>query len=152
MTDTELIAKLSDTQVIGLTLWAEARNQGPEGRIAIANVIKNRVAAKKKHFGLTARAVCLKPWQFSCWNEGTDKNHTLLMDTAFHLVRGESPGPMLRECLWIGQGLLDDAFVDNTHGSDHYLTAALLESRPPSWAVGQRVLVQIGAHCFLRPA
>jgi N-acetylmuramoyl-L-alanine amidase len=150
MTDTTLIAKLTEAQVVGLTLWAEARGGSIEGRIAVANVIRNRVRANKKHYGLTARAVCLKPWQFSCWNAGTDTNHNLLMDTAHHLISGEQPGPLVRECLWIAQGLLENAFVDNTHGSSHYLTTALLEAKPPSWAVGQRVLAHIGGHAFMR--
>lgn len=153
MIDRALIGHLTDTQVIGLTLWAEARNQGPEGRIAVANVIRNRVTAKRVGFGWTARAVCLKPVQFSCWNPGDDPNHTLLMDVVAGLVGGTAQiGPVLRECLWIAEGLLADAFVDNTHGATHYLTADLLSTKPPSWAVGQKHLAAIGAHVFLRAA
>lgn len=145
-----LIAPLTDAQVVGLTLWAEARNQPIEGRIAIANVIRNRVKAQQKHFGLTPRLVCLKPLQFSCWNDGRDPNHALLTDTVQNVLRKESPGPILRECFWIAEGALSGSFTDNVRGSDHYLTNALLASKPPSWAKPEKVQIVIGDHSFLR--
>lgn len=137
------ITALADDVVIGLTLYGEARGEGPEGRIAVANVIRNRAQQRK----LTPRAVCLQPLQFSCWNEH-DPNRDLLLATA----AAPSIGPLVRECRWIAQGLIADAFVDNTHGATHYLTLALLESHPPSWAKGQRVLTTIGHHAFMRVA
>lgn len=145
---TDPLAALDDAAVIALTLWGEARGEGPEGRIAIANVLRNRA----NRSGASARVECLKPMQFSCWNAGTDANHTLLMDVAAGLSKGTAIGPLLRECFWIARGLLAGEFVDNTRGSTHYLTTALLASHPPSWATGQRVLAQIGNHVFLRVA
>lgn len=143
----------SDVDIIALTLWGEARNQGPEGRIAIANVIRNRVAAQQSHFGRTPREVCLKPKQFSCWiPEGGEDNHGVLMATVLHLSKGEPAGPLVRECQWIAKGLVDNAFVDNTHGATHYLVGDLFQNNPPSWARDQRPLARIGAHVFLRVA
>lgn len=143
---------LTDVQIVALTLFGEARGEGPDGRIAVANVIANRVAAQRTAFGGTAREVCLKPAQFSCWSDaGGPLNHRVLLDTAVALARGEV-GPVLRECLWIADGLLRRQFVDNTHGATHYLTTDLLATAPPAWAQGQTVRARIGAHAFLRVA
>lgn len=56
------------------TIVAEGRNQSLEGQIAIANVIRNRVA-QKRWYGRTVEEVCKKPWQFSCWNNKKDRNY-----------------------------------------------------------------------------
>lgn len=151
--DRALIGHLTDAQVIGLTIWGEARNQGPEGRFGVANVIRNRVRAQKASFGWDARGVCLKPLQFSCWVEaGGADNYAVMMDAATHLYEEKAAGPLLRESVWIAEGLLADAFVDNTHGSTHYITTELLKTHPPAWALNQRVLAVIGGHSFFRVA
>lgn len=145
------VDRLTDVQVVAVTLFGEARSEGPEGRIAVANVIRNRVACQRTSFGLTPREVCLKPKQFSCWIVGGGAlNYGVIQDTALLLSRGERPGPVLRECLWIAQGLLDAAFVDSTHGSSHYLTRDLYATRPPTWAINRPLLAHIGNHVFLR--
>lgn len=144
-----VLSAVTDEDIVALTLFGEARGEGPEGRIAVANVIRNRVGART--FGETLRAVCLKPKQFSCWIEaGGASNYSLLMDTARTVAAGGPIGPVLRECRWIARGLFANEFVDNTRGATHYLTLALIGSRPPAWARNQRVLVTLGAHAFLR--
>jgi Cell wall hydrolyses involved in spore germination len=146
-----LISTLPDDAIVALTLWGEARGEGPEGRIAVANVIRNRALCNRAAFGLTVRDVCLKPWQFSCWQSaGGAANFELLMDTATLLADGKAPGPVLRECRWIARGLFTGEFVDNTKGATHYLTSQLYRDAPPAWAVNQRVLAAIGSHVFLR--
>lgn len=151
MTTDALLGALSDGDVVGLTLFGEARGQTVEGRIAVANVIGNRVAAQVSAFGLTHRAVCLKPWQFSCWRpEGGQANYELLMDAAANLSQHRAVGPLLKECLWIADGLLREQFRDYTRGATHYLTSALYESHPPAWAKTVPILASLGAHVFLR--
>lgn len=49
------------------TIWGEARGEGREGMIAVAWVILNR-ASIGGWWGNSIETVCLKPWQFSCWN------------------------------------------------------------------------------------
>lgn len=150
--DADLISVLSDRDVVALTLWGEARGEDIGGRIAVANVIRNRAAGHR--FGTTAREVCLWPHQFSCWTNvgGADSNFRLVLATARFVATGDRPGPLVRECQWISQGLLTDSFVDNTHGATHYLTATLYATAPPSWATSARVLAHIGNHIFLRAA
>ena len=54
------------------TVWGEARGEDKEGRIAVASVILNR-KNKQGWMGKTIIDVCLKKWQFSCWNENDPK-------------------------------------------------------------------------------
>jgi len=61
----------SDMMIFGKTLYFEAGSTcGIQEVLAIAWLIRNRVEGKK-WFGNTYQAVCLKPWQFSCWNGKT---------------------------------------------------------------------------------
>lgn len=144
------IDALDEVTVAALTLYGEARGEGPEGRIAVANVLRNRELARRAGFGLTLRQVCLQPRQFSCWNE-SDPNRALLDSIARQLGQPDPPiGQVLRECLWIADGLVRAQFADNTKGATHYLTTKKFTEDPPAWAVHQAVLAVIGRHMFLR--
>lgn len=61
-----------DIDILARTIYGEARGEPWEGKIAVAWVVRNR-AERGGWWGDTIREVCLKPWQFSCWNE-TDPN------------------------------------------------------------------------------
>lgn len=56
--------ELSDEELVVLTCYLEARNQGPEGMAAVAGVIMNR----HHLWGQDVRAVCLWPGQFQCFD------------------------------------------------------------------------------------
>lgn len=152
MTDEQIKAALSDFDALWLTLWAECRDQPVEGQIAVASVIRNRVG---KRFGSSYRAVCLAPKQFSCWNPGADVNHVRLMDRARLVIgdyaeRSTQPAdPIVRQVKYLAQGILNGDLLDNTWGSDHYLTKTLFQSTPPTWAIGQTARF-IAAHAFLK--
>nr|WP_240796909.1 cell wall hydrolase [Terasakiella sp. SH-1] len=49
------------------TLYGEARGEGRHGMECVAQVILNRVN-RGGWWGNDIASVCLKPWQFSCWN------------------------------------------------------------------------------------
>ena len=151
MTDEQVIVALTDRYAVALTIFGEARSEAIEGRIAVANCIRNRLKANRVSFGRTPLDVCMKPWQFSCWKKaGGGANHEATMNAARQLVQPTSGiiSPMLRECLWITDGLLGWQFGDNTHSSTHYLTAALFESDPPKWVHGLLPACRVGAHLF----
>ena len=59
-----------ETKIIAITILAEARGEGEAGMYAVAAVIAQRSFERKR----TPSAVCLKKWQFSCWNGKTLKN------------------------------------------------------------------------------
>lgn len=146
----DVVLQLSDRSICALTLFGEARGEPVEGRIAVANVIRNRVAANRAGFGgASYKAVCLKPAQFSCWLP-RDPNLDLLIDAGRNLLGNVLPAAVLRECLWIADGVMTNSLLDNTKGSTHYLTAALYASHPPAWALAGAVRGRIGAHLFLK--
>lgn len=60
-------------EIIGTTIWREARGEGHGGMIAVAKVIKNRATDAKKRWPTDPEHVCLQRRQFSCWND-TDAN------------------------------------------------------------------------------
>ena len=57
----------NDLIVMAKTMWGEARGEGYNGLVAVGWVIQNR-CERGGWFGNTIREVCLKPYQFSCWN------------------------------------------------------------------------------------
>lgn len=133
--------------VLALTLYGEARGEPPEGREAIAWVVKNRARLRRQ----TIPEVCLQKWQFSCW-WGDDANTQALLTRAEAVLRGTNAG----DSAWlqtaaIANRVLIDGGEDVSHGADHYLTTALYRSdHPPYWAKGMTVMATIGRHIFLR--
>ena len=100
--------------------------------------------------GLTPAAVCLAPWQFSCWRvEGGAKNYQRVMAAARQLVK-PTPflGPSLRRCVTVAADVVAGVLPDSVGGSTHYLTSALLASHPPAWAKGRTPSVVIGSTAF----
>lgn len=155
MTEDEIRAQLSGTQTLALTLWGEGRGEPVEGRIAIGAVVWNR-AVKTSTIppsDATIKAICLAPLQFSCWNPGPDPNHQRVLAVAQQMVQSQPLDPILRECLFIAQGIVGGALRDNTGGATNYLTTQLYDSdRSPGWARAMKIAVVIGDHTFLRNA
>lgn len=149
----DLIAALPESAIVAITIWAEARAEAIEGRIAVANVIRNRVQAKRRAWGTTYRDICLAPWQFSCWTpKGGAVNYARVMDTVRLLTDAGSRkrSPVLVECLWIADGLIDAKFGDNVHAATHYYSPAAMHmpGAVPKWADGLEPVAVIGAHRF----
>jgi len=53
-----------ETKIIAITILAEARGEGQGGMYAVGAVIAQRAFERKR----TPSEICLKPYQFSCWN------------------------------------------------------------------------------------
>lgn len=149
MTLEELKKKLSDKQVLVLTLWGEARGEPVEGKIAVANVIRNRMRAT----GKTAKEICLAPWQFSCWNGGDRNGQEVAMAGTIMLLGGNIvPKAQLKECEWIADGILNDLVNDNSKGAKHYMTLDCFRLNKPQWAAQMQIVATIGHHVFLKEA
>lgn len=129
--------------VLALLIWGESRGEPVEGSIAVANVVRNRVLRS----GHDWRRVCLAPYQFSCFNPD-DPNLPKVHRAAIVLMSGE-PTPELLQAQWIAHGVIAGVVMDNTRGSQNYLTTALLHRTPPSWALDRPILAVIGSHSFL---
>lgn len=137
---------LPDRMVLALTIWGEARGEAVEGQIAVACVVRNRLA---KHAG-TISGICLAPEQFSCFND--DSPEIGAMQRVATAMMTKEPTPSIAQAIWIADGVISGAVIDNTRGATHYLTTDLLRAHPPSWAAKQPVLTVIGRHSFLNVA
>lgn len=143
MTKDDFVNALQNIDVVWLTIFGEARGEPIEGMIAVGCVIRNRVIASK--MTKTYKDVCLAPLQFSCWNEN-DPNLNEMM------VAAVGTTPRIREIKFIGAGIYQNMFRDNTSGSTHYLTTRLFHENPPTWATSGKVMATIGNHTFLQCA
>lgn len=150
MTDTAIKAALSDFDALWLTLFGEVRGEPVEGQIAVASVIRNRVNTPRR-FGASFKAVCLKPMQFSCWNDGSDANHVRLMELATSTVEHQPSAltPRIRQLQYIAIGMIQNQLEDRVKGANHYLTTELFLNAPPKWARGQHPVAYVGSHSFL---
>ncbi len=153
MTDADVRAALSPSQTLAVTLYGEARGEPIEGRIAVACVVRNRV---KAGFGADFKAVCLKRWQFSCWNEpiGTGAaNYIATMLAARSLVSPSEPlANVLKECVWIAEGIALGVILDRVNGADHYYSpkAMVPKGAVPTWSHGKPIVSVVGSHLFFR--
>lgn len=129
------IDDLTDIEVLALTLWGEARGESILGRSAVACVIINRVEANG-WYGKNIREVCLKKWQFSCWN-GDDPNRSKILNVP-------SGDKQLKECAVIAELAAQDALQDFTKGSKHYHTADI----EPGWSKDLTPVFQLGSHVY----
>jgi N-acetylmuramoyl-L-alanine amidase len=148
--------KVSDIDILigALTIHGEARGCSQDGRTAIAHVLINRMRARSwwgrgtiGYADHTMAAVCLKPWQFSCWN-ANDPNQALLkslQDRYREAIQQKTCRAALKALI----DALDGYEPDKTGGATHYLTTALHKSaRCPAWAAGNNNFVEIGKHRF----
>ena len=108
-------------------------------------MLRNRL--NDGRWGLTYKAVCLAPAQFSCW-WGTDTNSAQLYLLGGKLLDGEQP--IDKQLLWIAEGVVNGGLEsDLTNGAVNYLTESLFLSHPPAWAQHPKTMVTIGRHVFL---
>lgn len=127
---------MSPDEAFILTLYGEARGEGEKGIVAVAHVINNRLKAQKKYYGLTLKDVCLKPYQFSCWNDN-DPNSNMLLNIDWNDSK-------LSACKTIGMKFLENPGEDFTQNSTHYHTKNCF----PKWAENKNPVVEVGNHLF----
>ncbi len=128
------------TEILARTLYGEARGETVRGKEAVAAVILNRVRRSVERggywWGDDIAGVCLKPWQFSCWNSD-DPNR----------AKVETVSPQNRcfqTCIRIARRAAAGALADPTGGATHYHAA----SANPPWARGKAPSAEIGGHLF----
>jgi len=144
--DAGIKSKLTPTQVVAMTIWAEARAELIEGEVAVGCVIRNRVL-RPKRFADTWAGVCLAKWQFSCWiPQGGEANYNMLMRRCETAQSGLAPWPPQQ--LWVAEGIISGAIEDRVATADHYYASWM--PKPPAWAVGVQPVMVIGTHRFYR--
>lgn len=148
LTVADVRTQLADYEVLGFTAYGEAANQPVEGQLAVMFTAQNRFKAKK--IGDVAD-YCLAPMQYSCWNPDTSVNHARLIGAVQTYLRNEhNPGgyPILTQLIYLADGIVKDALLDNTQGATHYLTRTLFQVSPPHWAAGKLPVCAYGDHLF----
>lgn len=138
------LQSLSPADVLAITLWGEARSEPVEGRIAIANVVRNRVS-HPGWWGTDYVSVCRAPQQFSCWNAGDDANHAAVMALLADVWAGKPAEPIYRECLWIADGVMRGLVCDRIGKATHYFASSIA---PPAWSAKAHLVARIGNHLF----
>lgn len=118
-------------------VWAEARGESFEGKVAVAEVILERM--RDPRWPDDPEGVILQPWQFSCFNQN-DPNASL------------RPKPTDRKGWYAFQECCEAVAEavggsNLTKGSNHYVNLSVAR---PLWYSPDKVTATIGAHTFLR--
>lgn len=132
---------LTETQLMALVIYGEARGELKEGKIAVGSVIIER----KKQSGESIKNIILDPHQFSCFSVD-NKQYEKLKNIAMHWNRYETD-PLLRECQVISTKLLQKTLFHKTiknNSVTHFKTNQV----NPVWAKQMRFVIQIGNHQF----
>jgi spore germination cell wall hydrolase CwlJ-like protein len=137
MTDYEW-SSLDGLSLLQCLIFGEAEGEPVEGKIAVANVVRNRVLSPVTWWGETWKTVCLSPYQFSCFGERDDAIEEAYSD--WHANK------IMRECRWVAAGIINGDIQDNTFGATNY-HAIYVE---PEWAKSLKLTARICRHLFYK--
>jgi N-acetylmuramoyl-L-alanine amidase len=118
---------------MALTIFFEAGGESADGKIAVANVIKNRVNHNK--FPNTYAEVIFQPRQFSCYD-------TREIHKSFRRFHWDS----VLKCFVIAEKVYYDIIPDNTHGALFYTRVEIKRV----WMKNLKKKAIIGNHKFLK--
>lgn len=128
-----------DIDILARTVYGEARGESDLGKLAVAHVVMNRVKAdvhgdgRPDWWGEGIAAVCLKPRQFTCWD---DANRLALM-------QADLSDPAFARCLVAAIEAAHGLKPDPTGGATHYLGPGAARD----WA-RDKAYVTLGRHRF----
>jgi spore germination cell wall hydrolase CwlJ-like protein len=123
-----------------LTIWQEARSEPQDGRVAVAEVIRNRLAKKYNCSGKSVADCVLAPLQFSGWNSH-DPNRIFAATI-------DDDDPIVAQCYDAWNAAQSGTTV--AHGALLYLNPAIAVS-PPPWVAACVEVARIGRHVFYVP-
>jgi len=140
---------LDDLDVMALTLLGEARGESIIGQHAVAHVIFNRYKNPRwwsRDAGDnvpddTIAAVCLDPFQFSCWYRNDPNYPKLIAESTKQL-------PLFAQLKEVCRQVLTGVVPDPTKGCDHYCTTKI--AKFTKWAKGRKPIAVIGNHSFFK--
>jgi spore germination cell wall hydrolase CwlJ-like protein len=136
-------ASEKDRDILARTLWAEARGEGLPGQVAVGCVIRNRVNDGKDRswWGEGYTGVCLKPYQFSCWNKN---------DPNYPYLSGAKPIPpkQFAQAQRAADLVISGVEPDMTKGATHYYATTM--PKPPVWVQGATETFRLGNHVFFK--
>lgn len=126
-------AAINNIDIIAATLIGEAGGEGIKGMQAVLNVIMNRAKGDINN----AVKVCLKPYQFSMWNNKQGNKEGV--------ISREKKHPRWKDALDLIAMAKDGKLNDITDGADFYFNPKLAK---PSWAKKFKKTISIGNHDF----
>lgn len=97
--------KLTGKQLLALAIYGESRGEPAEGKIAVGSVVLERVDHRAWD-GKTIPEVCLKKYQFTCFDP-RDPNHGKLLHIAENWDAEMVTDAALNDCYGIACGLID---------------------------------------------
>lgn len=124
-------------EVAARTLCQEVRGEPPEGQIAVAHVLRNRLNSGR--WGKSLASVCLWRGQFSGWYVPTDPNFAYACG-----LRDDDP--VLLKLWRVMQEVMDSA-TDPTNGATHYANLSVVD---PAWIKDATPCGKFGAHSFYK--
>ena len=135
----EILIVPGDLDIMWRTILMEARGEPYEGKVAVGNVIINRVVYRANDRWCTVAQACLDWLQFSGWRE-KDSNFRVAMTAQLDAVA--------LTCLRAACEALTRP--DTTSGSRHYYApgAMVPKGSVPPWAVGLTPIAKIGGQLF----
>lgn len=143
-----------------LAVWREARGEPLEAKIAVANVIKNRVNSSKfKQWGLGWDGVILHPFQFSSFNKPVKDPATGKWVCDPNAASIPALGdPAVPDSIKAAEMVFNGNAIDNTGGATYYYDSSLDKPGPkgeeqrPKWALDGSMVrtADIGAFHFYR--
>ena len=102
-----IAATEDDIDTLTRTLFGEARGEPDDGKAAVGWVARNRATwVPSAWWGNTIKGVCLKGWQFSCWNIN-DPNRAKMLALA-------TDDPLYSEFRRIAEGVIAGTILDPT--------------------------------------
>jgi spore germination cell wall hydrolase CwlJ-like protein len=129
---------ITDDEIATITIWTEAQGEQFIGKVAVGEVIRERMRRRYASDGTVAGTVARR-YQFSAWND--DVNDNLLLIRALKLNWDD---PMAVEC--------HTAWTTSEH--THYTLGAVLycnlDVAQPDWAKPEKLLAKIGHHSFYK--
>ena len=138
-----------------LAIWREARGEPFEAKLAVANVIRNRVNSSNiKQWGLGWDGVILHPWQFSSFNRPTaDKKTGAVRYDANAFLIPLMTDPSLGDCIKAAEMVWSGNALDNTGNATYYHDDSMDAKLPPWAASGETIkTVDVGSFRFYKKA
>lgn len=137
---------LSDSRLMALTIYGEARGEKYKGRVAVGSVILERVDHRNWD-GKTVSEVCLMPYQFSCFLPD-DPNFPALKLIARDWEGRMSQSRDLRECYSVAVMLLSGAIPRTAEIAENQATQYKTIKCEAAWAKTMKKVATIGNHEF----